>query len=60
MSEQRKTESSAPEQQHRRAAQLAPKPYPQKRPYDYYAAHPEHRPRPLPPRVLRRRRIREG
>jgi hypothetical protein len=29
-------------------------------PYDYYEAHPEHRPRPLTRRQLRRRVIREG
>jgi hypothetical protein len=28
--------------------------------YDYYASHPEHRPRPLSRRRLRRRIIREG
>jgi cold shock CspA family protein len=33
---------------------------PQERPYDYYEAHPEHRPRPLTRRQLRRRIIREG
>jgi hypothetical protein len=29
-------------------------------PYDYYQSHPEHRPRPLTRRLLRRRIIREG
>jgi hypothetical protein len=29
-------------------------------PYDYYSSHPEHRPRPLTRRQLRRRIIREG
>jgi hypothetical protein len=29
-------------------------------PYDYYFSHPEHRPRPLTRRQLRRRAIREG
>ena len=29
-------------------------------PYDYYASHPEHRPRPLTRRQLRRRLIRGG
>lgn len=33
---------------------------PPERPYDYYEAHPEHRPRPLSRRQLRRRAIREG
>jgi hypothetical protein len=28
--------------------------------YDYYASHPEHRPRPLTRRQIRRRVIREG
>jgi hypothetical protein len=32
---------------------------PEKR-YDYYEAHPEHRPRPLTARQIRRRAIREG
>ena len=31
---------------------------PQERPYDYYEAHPEHRPRPLTWRQRRRRAIR--
>jgi len=33
---------------------------PQERPYDYYEAHPEHRPRPLTRRQMRRRLIRES
>jgi hypothetical protein len=33
--------------------------YVQERPYNYYEAHPEHRPRRLSPRDLRRQRIRE-
>jgi hypothetical protein len=30
------------------------------RPYDYYETHPEHRPRPLTARQIRRRAIRES
>jgi hypothetical protein len=33
---------------------------PPERPYNYYEAHPEHRPRPLTRRQRRRRAIRES
>jgi hypothetical protein len=49
----------APEQDGR-ATQPPPNLFVREKRYDYYEAHPEHKPRPLTARQIRRQRIREG